>query len=94
MPEVGRRFCDYFDPEDLEDMARVLGRLMRDEDYLKARTNEIERSQLITWKDSTKFMMAALDKLFSPEEPIEFVKSVCVPNVQEKTSGFSVPLSE
>lgn len=59
MPEVGGASCDYFDPDDSDDIARVLERLIKDRAYFLSRT--VNRAQLKTWQQASLSLLTALD---------------------------------
>ncbi len=52
IPEVGGDFVDYVDPSDLEEGVRVIGRMIRDHEYLAERRNHIRHDfKPKTWDD-------------------------------------------
>ena len=61
MPEVGGDDCDYFDPHDPTDMARVLQPLIFDDAYLQNKTANIDRGRLKSWRDSALDLLTVLD---------------------------------
>jgi glycosyltransferase involved in cell wall biosynthesis len=61
MPEVGGTRCEYFDPTDPDDMARIIERLIADPVYLEACARRIDHAQLLTWEQAAKALLATLD---------------------------------
>ncbi len=61
MPEVGGDDCDYFDPHDPTDMARVLQPLIFDEAYLQNKMANINRGRLKSWRESALDLLSVLD---------------------------------
>lgn len=61
MPEVGGSWCEYFDPADPDDMARVIERLIVDPAYLEACERRIDPGQLLTWEEASKVLLDTLD---------------------------------
>lgn len=66
LPEVGGDDCEYFNPDDPRDIARVLRRLIADPDYLAERTGNIDRSRLRTWKHAAEELLTTLDAFAVP----------------------------
>jgi glycosyltransferase involved in cell wall biosynthesis len=67
MPEVGGTWCEYFDPADPNDVARVIERLTADPAYLKACESRIDPRQLLTWKEASKALLTTLECLVRDE---------------------------
>lgn len=61
MPEVGGPCCEYFDPADPDDIARVIERLIVDTAYLGTCESRIDPGQLLTWKEASKALLTTLD---------------------------------
>jgi glycosyltransferase involved in cell wall biosynthesis len=61
MPEVGGNRCEYFDPADTGDMARVIERLIVEPAYREACARRIDHAQLLTWEQSAKALLTTLD---------------------------------
>jgi glycosyltransferase involved in cell wall biosynthesis len=62
MPEAGGGDCDYFDPNDPDDMERVLRRLVFDHAYRSERMKSIDRTLLLSWRASARGLLNALDQ--------------------------------
>ncbi len=63
MPEVGGSWCEYFNPADPDDMARVIERMIVDPAYLEACESRIDPGQLLTWEEASKALLATLDSV-------------------------------
>ena len=64
IPEVGGEFVDYFDPTNLQDGVRVVGRLIEDRTYLAERQRHIvEDFAPRTWDDVAGDFMVQVDEL-------------------------------
>ncbi|MGR9036844.1 MAG: glycosyltransferase [Gammaproteobacteria bacterium] len=63
MPEVGGRFCDYFDPHNVGNMVEVLRRPILDRAYLREREAAIDRSALVTWSRSARMLLDAIAEI-------------------------------
>lgn len=64
IPEVGGEFVDYFDPTDLQDGVRVVGRLIEDRAYLAERRRHIAEDFVPrTWDDVAGDVMTQVDEL-------------------------------
>lgn len=95
MPEVGGSWCEYFDPADPDDMARVIGRLIVDPAYLKARAEMIDPEKLLTWGQASETLLEILDGFVPyrkrpPEEPTRRFADVpedTSPSHQTRLSG-------
>ncbi|WP_298158114.1 glycosyltransferase family 1 protein [Brevundimonas sp.] len=64
IPEVGGEFVDYFDPTNLQDGVRVVGRLIEDRGYLAERRRHIVEDFVPrTWDDVAGDFMTQVDEL-------------------------------
>lgn len=63
IPEAGGNLCDYFDPYDIDDMAKTLRRPIVDRNYLHSREREIDCARLLSWEDSAEQLLAAVARL-------------------------------
>lgn len=68
MPEAGGRSCEYFDPENVDNIVSVLKRLISDAVYLQSRNSSIDHSQLKTWRDASQSLLDTLDAFYVSDE--------------------------
>lgn len=62
MPEVGGYDCDYFDPCNPADIEQTLWRLIFDDVYRAKRMSSIDRTRLLSWRESAQGLLLALDE--------------------------------
>lgn len=84
IPEAGGPFCAYFDPDDLADMERVIGGLIRDPTAVAALAERIEAEfDPPAWSDTARVMLAALgsvsDRPQVPETAAKEIRAISAP---------------
>ncbi|QTN20247.1 glycosyltransferase family 4 protein [Brevundimonas sp. AJA228-03] len=91
--EVGGDFVDYFDPTNLQDGVRVIGRLIDDEVYLAARRRHIVEDFVArTWADVAGDFMDQVDEL-RKAEPLELETPTLRQGVLYRPSDLLAPPS-
>lgn len=60
MPQVGGDLVDYVDPQDTDDMRRVILRAIREPDYVRAREGRIRVAALRGWDETAQGMYTAV----------------------------------
>ena len=79
IPEAGGQFCAYFDPDDLADMERVIGGLIRDPAAVSALAARIEAEfRPPAWTDTARVMLAALASAPGPRQEPE-IRAISAP---------------
>ncbi len=93
IPEVGGEFVDYFDPTNLQDGVRVVGRLIEDRDYLAERRRHIlENFVPRKWDDVAGDFMAQVDDL-RQADPVTLDMPVLRPGAFYRPSDLLDPPS-
>lgn len=93
IPEVGGDFVDYFDPTNLQDGVRVIGRLIDDEVYLETRRRHIVEDFVArTWADVAGDFMDQVDEL-RKADPLELETPTLRQGVVYRPSNLFTPPS-